>query len=73
MATRIIWDDNEIDLLVDERRKRNVEYHVRYRGNKMGFWRRVAQQINRRFGTAYSTHQCKLKWKNLVRDYNVSK
>jgi len=73
MTTRIIWEDNEIDLLVEERRRRNVEYHVRYRGNKTGFWRSVARRINRRFDTAYSTRQCELKWRNLVRDYNVSK
>jgi hypothetical protein len=42
MAARIIWNDPETDLLVSERRRRNVEYHLRFRGNKTEFWESVA-------------------------------
>jgi len=37
MAARIFWNDPEADLLVSERRRRNVKYHLRFRGNKTEF------------------------------------
>ena len=58
MAARIIWNDPETDLLASERRRRNVEYHLRFRGNKLDFWESVARRINRRY---YSTYTARLK------------
>jgi len=72
MATRIIWGDPETDLLVSERRRRNGEYHSRFRGNKTEFWQSVAQRIFRRYNSTYTARQCEQKWRNLVRDYGVS-
>jgi len=73
MAARIIWNDPETDLLVSERRRRNVEYHLRFRGNKTEFWESVAQRIHKRYSTRYTARQYEQKWRNLVRDYGVSK
>lgn len=73
MTTRIIWGDPEMDLLVLERRRRNEEFHRRFRGNKVEFWESVARRINRRYTRTYTARQCEQKWKNLVRDYGVSK
>jgi Myb/SANT-like DNA-binding domain len=73
MPTRVIWDDPETDLLVRERRRRNDEYHTRYRGNKIEFWKSVSRRIYRRYNRRYTARQCELKWRNLVRDYGVSK
>ena len=73
MPTRIIWEDPETDLLVTERRRQNNEYHTRFRGNKVEFWRSVAQRIQRRYNVPYTARQCEQKWRNLVRDYGVSK
>ena len=73
MPTRIIWDDPETDLLVAERRRRNGEYHTRYRGNKIEFWQSVSRRIRRRYRKTYTARQCEQKWRNLVRDYGVSK
>jgi hypothetical protein len=72
MAARFIWNDPETDLLVSERRRRNVEYHLRFRGNKTEFWESVARRIYRRYNTRYTARQCEQKWRNLVRDYGVS-
>ena len=72
MTTKIIWSDPETDLLVAKRR-RNDKYHTRFRGNKTEFWQSVAQRIHRRYNTTYTARQCKQKWRNLVRDYGVSK
>jgi len=44
MAARIIWNDPEADLLVSERRRRNVKYHLRFRGNKTEFWERSPKE-----------------------------
>jgi hypothetical protein len=71
--SRIIWGDAETDFLVSERRRRNEEYHRMYRGNKREFWRNVARRIYRRYNVRYSSRQCEQKWRNLVRDYGVSK
>ena len=73
MPTRIIWDDPETDFLVSERRRRNDEYHRRYRGNKTEFWESISRRIYRRSNLRYSARQCEQKWRNLVRDYGVSK
>jgi len=73
MAARIIWNDPETELLVSERKRRNVEYHLRFRGNKLDFWESVARRINRRYYSTYTARQCEQKWRNLVRDYGVSK
>jgi hypothetical protein len=35
--SRIVWDDPETDLLVSERKRRNFEFHRRYRGCKVVF------------------------------------
>jgi len=72
MAARIIWEDPETDLLVSERRRRNGEYHSRFRGNKTEFWQSVVQRIFRRYNSTYTARQCEQKWRNLVRDYGVS-
>jgi hypothetical protein len=73
MPQRIIWGDPEMDFLVTERRRRNIEYHDRFRGNKLEFWQSVARRINRRYNRTYTARQCEQKWRNLVRDYGVSK
>ena len=72
MSTRITWTDAEMDFLVNERRRRNVQYHNTYRGDKTEFWRNVAQRINRAFNRRFSGRQCEQKWRNLVSDYGVS-
>lgn len=73
MAARVIWEDPATDLLVSERRRRNDEYHIRYRGNKTEFWNSVSRRIYRSFNRRYTARQCEQKWRNLVRDYGVSK
>ena len=71
-AARIFWGDAETDYLVDERRRRNHEYHYYFHGNKLGFWQSVARRINRWYNGIYSARQCEQKWRNLVRNYGVS-
>ena len=70
--SRIIWGDAETDFLVEERRRRNDEYHFRYRGDKTEFWASVARRLRRTFNSNLTARQCELKWRNLVRDFGVS-
>ena len=72
-STRILWGDAETDLLVSERRRRNREFHYTYRGNKTPFWESVARRIRRRYHVGFSARQCEQKFRNLQRDYKVSK
>src|SRR6266542_7164342 len=37
------------------------------------YWESVARKIQRRFHTRFTGQQCERKWRNLVRDFNVSK
>jgi len=71
--SRIIWNDPETDFLVEERRRRNIEYHYVHRGDKTAFWESVARRIRRRFNITFSARQCEQKFRNLCADYTVSK
>jgi len=89
------WHTPTTDMLIDERERRNAEYHTRYGRSRQDFWESVARRyilficslkknlnstihlckfrINRHFHTNFMGQQCSQKWRNLVRDYNVSK
>ena len=65
------WTDTQIRILIDERRNRNEEYH-NFGRNRIGFWNNIATRINQEHNTSFNGHQCKEKFSNLVRSYNVS-
>ncbi|GET00485.1 hypothetical protein GLOIN_2v1488640 [Rhizophagus clarus] len=68
----ILWDKAETDLLVEERRKRNHEYHYVHRGNKGRFWESVSRRIHRRLCRRYSARQCEIKFRNLIKEKCVN-
>jgi hypothetical protein len=68
-----MWNDPEIKLLIDERRKRNVEYWGMVGCSKVAFWTNVAGIINSNFRKSYTSEQCKEKFQNLVRENKVRK
>jgi len=67
-----IWNENTINLLINQRKHRNVEFH-RLIGGKTEFWESVARRINRSAGTTFTGMQCKRKFQNMVSTYYVSK
>jgi len=73
MPTVIQWGDAECDMLVEERLRRNQEYHNIIGRSRVDFWRSVARRIYRRYRRRYTPEQCSNKWKNLVQCYHVSK
>ncbi|RIA83882.1 hypothetical protein C1645_860121 [Glomus cerebriforme] len=64
------WTDPLIHTLIDECRTRNDEFHD-LRRNRERFWGTIASKINQKNGTSFSGHQCKEKFSNLVRNYNI--
>lgn len=69
----IEWNDAAVHFLITERRCCNTEYH-RMRGrSKAPFWESVSRRIRRTYRLRYTARQCEQKWRNLVRDYTVSK
>ena len=66
----VVWTDDQIRILIDERKNRNIEFHD-YGRERIGFWDSVATKINRELKTSFNGYQCKEKFIHLVRDYNV--
>ena len=69
----VTWNEHEIQLLIDQRRYRNVEYHQMVGRSRVEFWNSVARRINRAVGSNFNGLQCRRKFDNLVSIYNVSK
>ncbi|CAG8626563.1 13932_t:CDS:2, partial [Ambispora leptoticha] len=67
---RIMWTNEHLRLLIDERKTRNVEYYDIMGISREDFWNSVANKINRQFNTTYTGYQCKGKFQSLVKDYN---
>ncbi|RIB24561.1 hypothetical protein C2G38_2241972 [Gigaspora rosea] len=65
------WTDSQIHILIDERRNKNDEYH-NFGKNRIRFWDSIATRINQEHNTSFNGYQCKEKFMNLVRDYNIS-
>jgi hypothetical protein len=65
------WSDAQTRILIDERRNRNEEYYDLGRNQNI-FWESIAMRIDEGQGTNFQGHHCKEKFRNLVRDYNVS-
>ncbi|RIB17017.1 hypothetical protein C2G38_2188479 [Gigaspora rosea] len=64
------WTDSQIRVLIDERRNRNNDYH-NFGRNRIRFWDSIATRINQEHNTSFNGYQCKEKFMNFVRDYNL--
>ncbi|CAG8650770.1 14915_t:CDS:2, partial [Acaulospora morrowiae] len=69
---RIMWTNDYLRSLIDERKTRNVEYYDIVSISREDFWNSIANKINGQFNTTYSRYQCKGKFQSLVKDYNIS-
>lgn len=68
----VMWTDDQLSLLITERRNKNADYHNIPGSSRVRFWNDIANIINERFSTNYTGYQCKGKFQNLVRDHTVS-
>jgi hypothetical protein len=66
-----MWTDEQLRVLIDNRKDYNNEYHDLVGNGKRNFWKNVSTKINLRFGTCYSGAHCKEKFEGLKRDYKV--
>ncbi|CAG8804515.1 25862_t:CDS:2, partial [Gigaspora margarita] len=66
-----IWTDDQLCLLITERRNRNADYHDIPGSSRVSFWNDIANIINKSFSTNYTGYQCKGKFQNLVRDHTL--
>ena len=73
MPNTIDWDDNEVKLLIDERRNRNEEYWFMLGRSKLPFWKEVAEKIKEEFNMDVTAVQYQAKFKEMVKNCKVSK
>lgn len=66
------WNDDEIVSLIEKRKKGNNDFYYKFGRNKMKFWIKIANEINQEKKTYFTGDQCRIKFNNLVKDYNVS-
>ncbi|CAG8584913.1 2686_t:CDS:2 [Diversispora eburnea] len=59
-----MWTDDQLRLLIDERRNRNAEYYDIPGSSRVNFWNTIANIINERFGGTYTGQQCNNRFKN---------
>nr|CAG8558089.1 64_t:CDS:2 [Entrophospora candida] len=62
--------NDQLRLLINERKSNNTEYHNIVGSSRVDFWNDVANKINEQFHTNYTGHQCKDKFRNLVNSHN---
>jgi hypothetical protein len=66
------WNDDEVRMLIDERKADNEHYHSLSGGRKRAWWMSTAGKINQRFRTNFAGQQVAEKFQGLVRDCRVS-
>ena len=68
-----MWTNEQIRMLIDERKINNKSYHDLVEGGRKFFWKEVAAKINLKFGTRFTGQQAKEKFQGIVQDCHVSK
>ena len=69
---RLLWTNLQLDVLINERRRLNFDFHYSGRSH-VTLWNIIVTKINTIFGTSYTGVQCKTKFQNLVSQYHVNK
>ena len=69
---RTLWTNPQLDVLINERRRLNFDFHYSGRSH-VTLWNIIAAKINTIFGTSYTGVQCKTKFQNMVSQYHVNK
>lgn len=72
--SRVLWENDHIQALINERRRRNFDFHYMYPGrSRVRFWQEVANAVNGTCRTNYTGDQCRRKFTSLITEYGVSK
>src|SRR6266496_2122851 len=62
---RLLWTNLHLDVLINERRRLNFDFHYSERSH-VTLWNIIAAKINTIFETSYMGVQCKTKFQNIV-------
>ena len=54
-----MWTEEQLRMMIDERKNNNEYYHTLHEGRKMIWWGQVSARINLRFGMVYTGTQVK--------------
>ena len=67
------WNDDEVRMLIDERKANNEHYHSLGGGNcKRAWWQSTAGKINQRFRTNFTGRQASEKFQGITKDCQVN-
>ena len=67
------FSDAQLRILIDERKRRNAEYHATTNKKKYLFWDEIAEKINDQENTNYFTGEaCHKKFLGLTKAFYVS-
>lgn len=61
-----------MQLLIDLRRDRNVDYWIRFGRSKVPFWDKIAASIEQDLGTKFTGVQAREKFKGMVKECKVN-
>ncbi len=73
MPNTIEWLEREMQLLIDLRKKRNIDYWKRFSRLKVPFQNKITTKIEEDLGMTFTSIQYKDKFKGMVKDCKVSK
>ncbi len=73
MPNTIEWSEREMQLLIDLKKERNIDYWRRFGRSKIPFQNEIATKIEEDLGMKFTGVQCKDKFKGIVKDCKVSK
>jgi hypothetical protein len=67
------WNDDEVRMLIDERKTNNALFHSLGGGNcKRVWWQLTAGKINQRYRTRFTGRQASEKFQAIVKDCKVN-
>ena len=66
------WNDDQVRMLIDERKESNEQYHLLSGGSKRAWWNTTAGKINQRYRTSFTGQQAAEKFHGLVSSCKVN-
>jgi hypothetical protein len=67
-----MWTEEQLRMVIDERKEANTYYHTLHEGSRMIWWEELSAKVNLRFGTFYTAAHVKEKFQGIVRDVRVN-
>jgi len=68
-----MWTDDQVRMLIDERKANNEYYPNLSDGGKSTFWEELVCKINIKYKTKFSGQQAREKFQGIIRSCKVNK